>query len=92
MFCKDNRKQEKIIFHINQCFHIKSSLGKFLLQYFPPEFNRFKQMRSNYLGSHWDFVYPPSLKPGKLPKKILENCLKILKLSKDSQSGAGDLG
>ena len=69
MFCKDNRKQEKIIFHINQCLHIKSSLGKFLLQYFPPEFNRFKQMSSNYLGFSLGFCLSPTLKAGKLPKK-----------------------
>ena len=71
--------------------YIKSSLGKFLLQYFPPEFNRFKQMRSKYLGFSLGFCLSPSLKPGKLPKS-LENCLKTLKLSKDPPSGAGDFG
>ena len=73
MFCKDNRKQEKIIFHINQCLHIKSSLGKFLLPYLPPEFNRFKQMSSNYLGFSLGFCLFHSLKDRKLPKKSMNS-------------------
>ena len=47
--------------------YIKSSLGKFLLQYFPPEFNWFKQMRSNYLQFSLGFCLFLSLKPGNLP-------------------------
>ena len=48
MFSKNSYKQEKFL--VTPCLNIKSSLGKYLLQYFPPEFNRFKQMVVNYLG------------------------------------------
>ena len=76
MICKNNHEQKKM-FYINQYLYIESSLGEFLLQYFPPEFNRFKQMKSNYLGFWLGFCLFPlpktwkiAKKPGKLPKNL----------------------
>ena len=50
MFCKNKHEQEKRSFYINQCLHIKSSVGKFLLQYFPLVSNGFNQL--GYFKGH----------------------------------------
>ena len=69
MICKNNHEQKKM-FYINQYLYIESSLGEFLLQYFPPDFNRFKQMKSNYLELSLGFCLFPLPTAWKIAKKL----------------------